>query len=258
MVRSGLQRIRRLIDRAGNNIYPKADHFVSDQVDLLGGASAPVIFDVGANEGKFAQTYRQHFPDARIFCLEPIPHVAARLRAGQPSADVIESALASEDSTASFFVNAFEDTSSSLQSDLRSMPQSYRPMMQPKDSIKVRTAKLDTLMGQFSLDTINTLKMDIQGGEYNALKGASQALERKRASRSSRSKCFWKPTTRISACLGRLPRCWRNMATVCTGSTISIPAERARARNRPTRSLYRMTARLLHRNPAEDRALRTA
>ncbi|MEO0698775.1 MAG: FkbM family methyltransferase, partial [Pseudomonadota bacterium] len=143
------------------------------------GASAPVIFDVGANEGKLAQTYRKHFPDARIFCLEPIPHFAARLRASQPSAEVIESALASEDGTASFFVNAFEDTSSLLQSDLGSMPQSYRPMMQPKDSIKVRTAKLDTLMGQFGLDTIGILKMDIQGGEYNALKGAAQALERK-------------------------------------------------------------------------------
>jgi len=177
-----LQHARALVDRAGYTIYPKVDHFFDDQIALLASKDAPVVFDVGANKGKFVQNYRSLLPGAKIFCVEPIPQLAAQLRGARDDVEVIEAALSGEDGKASFYVNAFEDTSSLLSPDLDRMPDSYRTMMQPKESISVETARLDTLIDTHRLDRIDILKMDIQGGEYNALRGAEHCLSQGRIS----------------------------------------------------------------------------
>lgn len=181
-----LQRARSLIERVGYEVHPKVDHFISDQVALLPGVVAPVVLDVGANNGKFARSYRARFPGARLVCLEPIPHLAARLRelkgAAHGGFEVIETALSNTDGSASFVINQFEDTSSLLEPDSEQMPESYRSAMQPKARVEVRTARLDTLMQECDLQSIDILKMDIQGGEYAALEGAAAALAARRIS----------------------------------------------------------------------------
>ena len=176
LLKRGLQQIRHLIERAGYSLHPKADYFVADQLALLSGKHSVTIFDVGANEGKITRVYHNLFPDARIYCLEPIPHIAAQLRAGFDGIQVIESALADDDGTAHFYLKEFEDTSSLLQTDLAQMPESYRTVMQSKGSITVSTTRLDTLMDKLDIEHIDILKMDIQGGEYKALEGAYEAL----------------------------------------------------------------------------------
>ncbi|MEE4537190.1 MAG: FkbM family methyltransferase [Erythrobacter sp.] len=186
LTRRLLQTVRRLIERAGYEVHPKADHFISDQVALLPDRAAPVIFDIGANNGKFAHSYRTCLPSARVFCLEPIPHLAAKLREEQAGSregvEVIEAALSDADGYAPFFINEFEDTSSLLQPDSEGMPESYRSAMKPKKRVEVRTTRLDTLMRQCNLERIDILKMDIQGGEYAALKGAAESLAARRIS----------------------------------------------------------------------------
>lgn len=177
-----LQKVRGLIERAGYAVHPKVDNFIPDQVALLEGLSAPVIFDVGANNGKFAQSYRVRFPAARIVCLEPIPHLAAHLREEVAGVEVVECALSNADGTASFVINEFEDTSSLLEPDRERMPESYKSAMKPKERVEVRTARLDTLMKHCDLERIDILKMDIQGGEYAALEGAATALSERRVS----------------------------------------------------------------------------
>ena len=37
------------------------------------------VLDIGANVGKSARQYRQLFPDALIYCFEPLPHICAEL-----------------------------------------------------------------------------------------------------------------------------------------------------------------------------------
>lgn len=177
-----LQHMRALIGRAGYAIHPNTDYFVPDQIALLDGKADPTIFDVGANKGKFAREYRARLHNARMFCLEPIPHLAHKLRDDLPGSEVVEAALSNADGTATFHLNEFEDTSSLLAPDLERMPATYRSVMQPKQRIEVRTARLDSLMEQFVLERIDILKMDIQGGEYAALEGAEKSLAEGRVS----------------------------------------------------------------------------
>jgi len=177
-----LQSVRAMISRAGYSIYPNTDYFIADQIALLSGKPDPIVFDVGANGGQFARAYRTKLPQARLFCLEPIPHLARGLRQDLPDTEVVELALASSDGLATFHLNEFEDTSSLLAPDLKRMPESYRSAMRPKRSIEVGTVRLDSLMTQYSLEHIDILKMDIQGGEYAALQGAKECLEREQVS----------------------------------------------------------------------------
>ena len=79
--------------------------YVESRQTLLGltNLNISTVLDIGANKGRRARNYRRLFPDAKIYCVEPIPHLCQQLeRWGDKQAgkvQVLNLALSSSVST---------------------------------------------------------------------------------------------------------------------------------------------------------------
>ena len=136
------------------------------------------IFDVGANKGQTARRYRSKFPTAEIYCFEPFPASIAELKkqfSNDQRIHIVPKAVAQEKSVSTFYVNEFDATNSLLPrptSDRRYYPRCAGP----KGTIEVEVIDLDEFLRVSHISMIDILKLDIQGGELNALHGAESLL----------------------------------------------------------------------------------
>ena len=138
----------------------------------------PTIFDIGAHRGDTVAYYRSIFPDSTIYCFEPFPESFEVLKLRfQNDRKIIPSALAIADKTdrREFFVNHFEATNSLLK-----RPSIGRRYYHKAGTLKaiteVATISIDEFVNRHPLKNTAILKLDIQGGELAALKGASGML----------------------------------------------------------------------------------
>jgi FkbM family methyltransferase len=139
------------------------------------------VFDVGANVGQYAQRLRTSGYRGRIVSFEPVPHLAAELRAKAESDhdwQVFECALGEEEGSAE--INAVPDagTMSSL------LPTSEFGRSWSADLSNVRTetisvTRLDSVFDK-ATEGIRSpriyLKMDTQGFDLQAFRGAGDRL----------------------------------------------------------------------------------
>ena len=147
----------------------------------LVGPGARVVFDVGAHEGLAARRYREMFPAATIHCFEPFPASFEKLTqavAGLGGFELHAFALAAEEGQAEFSVNRNSATNSLLASD--EAADIYWRGDTPKTvaSLGVTTRTLDAFAAEQSIAALDVLKMDVQGGEYDVLRGARELLGR--------------------------------------------------------------------------------
>ena len=143
------------------------------------GVDFRTIIDAGANVGQFARAAHLCFPDARILSFEPLEDVAARLAANLadvPGHQLFRTALGASDGTVRFHRNSFDQSSSVL-------PMQHNPdgMLADKREVavlEVPIARLDTVLAAETLSAPVLLKLDLQGHELEALRGAEQTLAR--------------------------------------------------------------------------------
>lgn len=136
------------------------------------------VLDIGANRGQFALYACGRFPSATVHSFEPIPQARARLESIIPAGRDVRTygvALASGAGEVEFNVTADDDSSSLLapsQTQLDAFPGS-----RPAEKITVDTARLDDLLTPGELIPPVLMKLDVQGGELDALKGAPETLK---------------------------------------------------------------------------------
>ena len=146
------------------------------QKQLLKG-KANTIFDLGANYGSVTIEYKKIFPDASVYAFEPFPDIFKSLKetmSVMKGVHVYDQAVAEKTGTRTFYVNENADTNSLFKSQETGM--SSDQMARNKTSIEVKTISLDEFCREKNIQFIDILKMDIQGGELDALKGAANLL----------------------------------------------------------------------------------
>jgi len=170
--RLGFELRRRRPPRWGDEAY-------GDQRRLLEGGPVDVVLDVGANVGDATHQYRTLFPTATIHAFEPFPEVHRRL-AERFKADARirahQAAVTDAPGTRRFYVNEAHATNSLLPRDAASVEWAWASGDGSGGSIDVPAVTLDDFCLAEGLPRIDVLKMDIQGGEAMALRGADRLL----------------------------------------------------------------------------------
>jgi FkbM family methyltransferase len=147
------------------------------QLAILGRSGPRVIFDVGAHEGHTTVEYLEGFPNATVFAFEPDEknYVAAEnmLRPFSARVHLSQLALSNKSGGSVFHVNSHSGTHSLLPIGEQRFWDGYA------STLETRTVQVETI-DKFSVSKgishVDVLKMDIQGGELDALRGASELL----------------------------------------------------------------------------------
>jgi FkbM family methyltransferase len=127
------------------------------------------IVDLGANIGAFTLWASRRFPDAKIVSVEPFPSTFERL-----AKTIDENALGNRVKAQNIAVNGADgvvkfDATVGRRSYCRSMVEDAGRT----ESIEVPCLSLSSLLDHHGLPEIDCLKMDVEGGEYAILRGAS-------------------------------------------------------------------------------------
>jgi FkbM family methyltransferase len=138
--------------------------------------SSPILFDVGANLGKWSSLLHAMFPNSRIFLFEPQPH-CQRVLQGQkiPDSELIPKAVSSTNGVTTIYIPESSSASgiASLYERLDSSTKNLN-----FTTIEVETITLDDVIEDYKLSRVDFIKMDIEGHELSALQGASKSLEK--------------------------------------------------------------------------------
>ena len=179
LLRSTIQRMRHALTAAGYSVNKVEAFAYPDQAELLRAQTVRYVFDVGAKVGSVASRYRKQFPGATVHCFEVIPVFCAaldRLAAADPDIRVHRVAISDGVGKSQFNINEGADTSSLLNASLASLPASHRKSLNPERTISVDVTTIDQFCTHHAIPRIDVLKMDIQGGEMAALRGAERML----------------------------------------------------------------------------------
>lgn len=141
------------------------------------------VIDVGANAGQFTRAMAREFPAARIVAVEPLPDVAARLRHNTrrlPLVRTVQCAAGSGPGNATMHRHAYSLSSSLLPTTgafAREFPEAASAG--PQTLVQVEVRRLDDLVDEADLaDGQVLLKLDVQGYEIEALRGATTLLDK--------------------------------------------------------------------------------
>ena len=137
------------------------------------------IIDVGANVGQFAVASAKLFPEVRVHSFEPQPECVTKLRehiAKLNNIIIYPFALGEREDEVTFHINSHNHSSSIL--PLAAAHRVSFPDAREVSEISVKVTTLDKVFDQVELESPVLLKLDIQGYEAMALRGASQTLRR--------------------------------------------------------------------------------
>ena len=132
--------------------------FLREDYDLPLVHRPATIVDLGSNSGATIHYFRARYPTAAIIGLEPHPDTFSRLRRNVrdlPNVRVRQEAVAGEDGEATLVPSPL------------SWASALRATSGP--GIRVSTRNLDSLMDELELDSIDVLKIDIEGAEHVVL-----------------------------------------------------------------------------------------
>lgn len=129
-----------------------------------------VCIDVGANEGKILNMFIKQSPDAIHYAFEPLEKLYFSLvRKYGSAARIFKIAISDKKGLANFTYVVKDAAYSSLKErhDLNG---------KLNNQVKVETDCIDNFIS--ATEKVQLMKLDIEGGEYDALKGAVNIIER--------------------------------------------------------------------------------
>jgi FkbM family methyltransferase len=145
--------------------------FEVEKVAAFAGEISPasVVYDLGANTGIYTLLASRRAPQGHVYSFEPFPRnvefLARHLALNRiTNCTVIEAAVGAASGWASFAAGAKPEMGS----------------VDPGGDLRVKMVSLDELRQTASLPRPDLIKMDIEGGELEALRGASKLLREDR------------------------------------------------------------------------------
>ncbi len=144
--------------------------FVNDEYDFLVETQPKVIVDAGANIGLASIYFANRYPDAKIIAIEPEQSNFELLKeniAPYPNITPIQAALWHENKELSLIDPGLGNWA------FRTVVTNPLENTQTKTCHSVMAITVDTIMKDFNLETIDILKLDIEGAEKEVFSNTS-------------------------------------------------------------------------------------
>jgi FkbM family methyltransferase len=139
---------------------------------------AKVVFDVGAERGRYSTRYLRMFPEARVYAFEPAPVALSVLRGlerDEERLEVVPAAVCDVTGKITFHVGAADVTSSLLE-----FMDTDTPDHTETQAVTVMGITVDDFCQENDIDYIDLLKLDVQGAEMLALRGTWQMIRKQK------------------------------------------------------------------------------
>ena len=160
------------------NIHSRERDAFEDQASLIKKKQV-TIFDVGACTGEMSLKYKRLFKRSTIYCFEPYEpsyEILKKVTSDSQNIKCYNIALSNITGNVDFFVNSYYPTNSMLATHVDSSKNWNDEVFVTQKKIQVNSVTLDDFVQQMGIDTIDILKMDTQGTEYQILEGSSGFL----------------------------------------------------------------------------------
>ncbi|MGV6829906.1 MAG: FkbM family methyltransferase [Flavobacteriales bacterium] len=135
-----------------------------------------LIFDVGANIGEYSEKIVEFNPNVKIYCFEPIPDTFKQLKnrhKNNPNIRLNNFAFSDKEETREMFEYGKLNGTNSLEKHPELISEAT-------NRIKIPLQKIDSFCETNHIETIDYLKIDVEGHELNVLKGAQKMLSEKK------------------------------------------------------------------------------
>ena len=146
---------------------------------IIDSENVKVVVDGGASIGDVSEKLSLLFPKSKIYTFEPYPPFLEKLYAKAKNNEkiIVEPyALGKTTEKKLFNVNRSEGTNSLLESR-EDAGKLYGSLLVQDETIEVNTKTLELWSKEKNIQTIDILKLDLQGGELDALNGARELFE---------------------------------------------------------------------------------
>jgi FkbM family methyltransferase len=147
------------------------------EVLRLAGRDVSCIVEFGAADGRDTEVFAKKFPTAKVIGIEPVPKSFAKLAARAAVAQnivAIEAAVSDKAGTTKLFISSEADASSISAPVVTGS--AFDRHVETVGTTDVKVVTLDDVCKDNGIEQIDILKMDAQGSELAALKGASKLL----------------------------------------------------------------------------------
>jgi FkbM family methyltransferase len=136
----------------------------------------PIIFDVGANRGKYTFVCQQLNPNSKIFCFEPHPQNFAFLKEQIKSSNIVLFNQALSEQPSKLVLYDYKNNNGSSHATL------YQGVIETiyrseSTTVEVEVSTIDTVIKNYHLPRIDLLKIDVEGHELKVLNGAKEAIK---------------------------------------------------------------------------------
>lgn len=164
------------VDLVGYNLYHSNDVLLQT---IISHFHISTILDVGANSGQYVEEVIRHGYNGRILSFEPIPSVFEQLsKMSRKYRNVRAYNIGMGNSETELMINVSENLASSSILNVGDASLAAEPKTRTTHQEKIRITTIDTFLKHNEpLDKEILLKLDVQGYELEALKGAILSLK---------------------------------------------------------------------------------
>ena len=160
-------------------VNPGRENLIDAISRLLKGRKVTGIIDCGAFEGHASRMYSQMFSEAIIYAFEPVPETFSKLQElsiSYPNIKAINKGVGSSSGRALLYETAYIGSSSLLPPNAAGLHY-YPDLYTVNNRYEVDVTTLDDWWRSVGGPAIQFMKLDVQGGELEILKGATELLE---------------------------------------------------------------------------------
>jgi FkbM family methyltransferase len=155
--------------------HTSGEAYLLERLGALG--TIETAIDIGANEGAYTMLILEYLEPKNIYCIEAHPKTCDRLRSLQSTKSanihVLHYAISESDHGQKELYD-YDHSGSSQASLIKNVSETF--FSKSANKFIVPAISIDELAKKHGIQEIGLLKIDIEGAEYSALKGASKLL----------------------------------------------------------------------------------